>query len=389
MFLHRRKAGQSNGQGYTRKADSYGAGLEVANTSREIVERCLAITGRGSICRQEKARKQPLYRWNLRSNECREVIREIYPHLVGKQHQARLLLGCPSSGLKAEAAHAGLIALHNGQHCEIDFPAPESMFEPGWYLRQDIIWSKSNPMPESVRDRCTKAHEYIFMLTKSARYFYDADAIKNPPSPDLLKQVAEGYNGSSTKEFANGGAQDASETKARIIKNARKKIDKQRGHSRRHAGFNERWDAMTREEQQMLGSNKRSVWSVATRPYRGAHFATFPPELIRPCIKAGCPAGGVVLDPFGGSGTTGQVSMEEGRRSILIELNPAYGELISERLRKTAESMQPKPEKKRRAEYTEQKPKTRGDPNQIMFDGLDRTCDFPLTPSRDCAEVGA
>ena len=103
----------------------------------------------------------------------------------------------------------------------------------GWYLRQDIIWSKPNPMPESVIDRCTKAHEYIFMLTKRPRYYYDAEAIKEPPSPHLIKQIEDGYNGTATKGFASSGVQDASGTKARIIDGYRNRIDKQRGHSRR------------------------------------------------------------------------------------------------------------------------------------------------------------
>lgn len=202
----------------------------------------------------------------------------------------------------------------------------------GWYLRQDIIWHKPNPMPESVRDRCTKAHEYIFMLTKSAKYYYDADAIKTPPSDALLKQVAEGYSGESTKDYAEGGAQDASVTKTRIIENARKKIDKQRGHGRRHDGFNARWDSMTKAEQQSLGANKRDVWTVATKPFKGAHFATFPPDLIEPCILAGCPAGGTVLDPFGGSGTTAMVAQRRGRNSIMCELNPEYAKLAEDRI---------------------------------------------------------
>ena len=129
------------------------------------------------------------------------TLREVYPHLVAKQHQARLLLGCPSSGPKAEAAHAGLMALHNGQPCDVDFPAPESMFEPGWYLRQDLIWSKLNPMPESVTDRCTKAHEYLFLLSKSARYHYDAEAIK---------EASVDPEGSAARyESAFGGAKTA------------------------------------------------------------------------------------------------------------------------------------------------------------------------------------
>ena len=204
----------------------------------------------------------------------------------------------------------------------------------GWYLRQDIIWHKPNPMPESVRDRCTKAHEYIFMLSKRERYYYDADAIKTPPSETLLKQVAEGYDGKSTKNFAGGGAQDASGTKSRIIEGARAKIDKQRGHSRRHAGFDARWDNLTREEQMSLGANKRDVWTVATKPFRGAHFATFPPELIEPCILAGSKPGDTVLDPFGGAATVGLVCNRRKRNSIMLELNPEYVAISAERLMK-------------------------------------------------------
>lgn len=183
----------------------------------------------------------------------------------------------------------------------------------GWYLRQDIIWSKPNPMPESVTDRRTKSHEYIFMFSKSARYYYDQDAIKEPAIyAGLTGQDESGFK--DAKRF-NG-----------------KHSDKQRGHSRRHAGFNERWDAMSKEDQCGGMRNKRSVWNVATRPYSGAHFATFPPDLIEPCIMAGCPANGTVLDPFGGSGTTGAVSERLGRNAILCELNPAYAELARNRI---------------------------------------------------------
>jgi site-specific DNA-methyltransferase (adenine-specific) len=141
----------------------------------------------------------------------------------------------------------------------------------GWYLRQDIIWHKPNPMPESVKDRCTKAHEYIFLLSKSERYYFDSEAMKEPVV--------------TTKAVGND------ETR-----------------------------------------NRRSVWSVTTKPYKGAHFATYPPELIRPCILAGCPKGGTVLDPFGGSGTTAQVAIEEGRNAVLCELNPEYIELAHRRM---------------------------------------------------------
>ena len=170
----------------------------------------------------------------------------------------------------------------------------------GWYLRQDIIWSKPNPMPESVTDRCTKAHEYIFLLSKSPKYYYDADAIKESAStngrrPTLDERYAKG----EPKRHGLAGAAACGA-----------------------GGFGVDDDG-TR--------NKRSVWEVTTQPYKGAHFATFPPDLIKPCIMAGCPAGGTVLDPFGGSGTTGMVALELGRSAELIELNPAYVEIIEGR----------------------------------------------------------
>jgi DNA modification methylase len=202
----------------------------------------------------------------------------------------------------------------------------------GWYLRSDIIWHKPNPMPESITDRPTRAHEYIFLLTKSERYFYDADAIREKPSPALIKQIEDGYNGAALKDYLKASVQDASAVKSRIIDQCRKRIDKQRGHGRRHAGFNGKWDALSPEEQALLGSNKRDVWTVAPANYKDAHFATFPPRLIEPCILAGTRPRDVVLDPFGGSGTTAEVALQHGRRAILIELNPQYIRLIKRRI---------------------------------------------------------
>ena len=177
----------------------------------------------------------------------------------------------------------------------------------GWWLRQDIIWSKPNPMPESVTDRCTKAHEYLFMLTKSARYFYDADAIAE----------AAVYAG------------DTRHLRPDLTQLEREK-PKQDGHGRRHEGFNSRYFT---GNPQAETRNKRSVWTVTTQPFAEAHFAVFPPALIEPCIKAGCPKGGTVLDPFGGSGTTGLVADRLGRNSILIELNPEYAAMAERRIR--------------------------------------------------------
>jgi DNA modification methylase len=204
--------------------------------------------------------------------------------------------------------------------------------EDGWYVRSEIIWHKPNPMPESVVDRPSCSHEKLWLLTKAARYFYDAAAIRNPPSEAFLRGVADGYNGEDTKEFGASGAQLASSTKSRVIAGARAKIDKQRGHGRRHAGFNDRWDNLTKAEQQALGSNARNVWTITTKAFKGAHFATFPPDLVERCIKAGCVVGGSVLDPFGGSGTTGMVADRLGRSATLIELNESYVEIAKQRI---------------------------------------------------------
>jgi DNA modification methylase len=195
----------------------------------------------------------------------------------------------------------------------------------GWYLRSDIIWAKPNPMPESVQDRPTKAHEYLFLLSKSPRYYYDAAAIREPYAPSTLPQFKAAYTGEATKAYEGTGAQNASDVKRRIV-------DKQRGHGRRHAGFNDRWDAMERDEQIAGGANKRTVWTIATQPYAGAHFATFPEALIEPCILAGSRQGDLVLDPFTGSGTTGAVSVRLGRSFVGCELNPAYVELARTRI---------------------------------------------------------
>ena len=173
----------------------------------------------------------------------------------------------------------------------------------GWYLRQDIIWHKPNPMPESVRDRCTKAHEYIFLLSKSDRYYFDAEAVKEPCSEDMQRRAAKGHTKGA------GGKIDAS----------RQDADTLRGEHAKAIDVSN-------------GRNKRSVWSVNPRPYSGAHFAVWPPELVRPMVIAGCPVGGTVLDLFSGSGTTGMVALQEGRNYVGIDLNEDYLPLAMNRV---------------------------------------------------------
>ena len=171
----------------------------------------------------------------------------------------------------------------------------------GWYLRQDIIWAKPNPMPESVKDRCTKSHEYIFLMSKNKKYYYDIDAIKEPsvyPNDNRkARQNVETYNHMNS---------NIGQIKA-VINPKNAKIYPKR--------------------------NKRSVWTVATKPFKAAHFATFPPKLIEPCILAGCPKGGTVFDPFSGAGTTGVVAIENNREFIGIELNQEYIEIAKKRIK--------------------------------------------------------
>lgn len=167
----------------------------------------------------------------------------------------------------------------------------------GWYLRQDIIWHKPNPMPESVGDRCTKSHEYIFLLSKSRKYHFDHVAIKEPVKEDW-----------GTRDRTNG------------------KYHNEGTGLQPHTGLEKSYEM----------ANKRSVWTVNTKPYSGAHFAVFPTELIEPCILAGAPVGAVVLDPFMGSGTTAQVAQDLGRQYIGCELNPEYGKLQKKRTAQTS-----------------------------------------------------
>lgn len=179
----------------------------------------------------------------------------------------------------------------------------------GWYLRQDIIWHKPNPMPESVQDRCTKSHEYIFLLSKSQKYYYDYEAIKEENADPLRTNYKPGK-----RAYAEGNTEQCVGER-----------------TRRNDGFEKYANGEICD-----GRNKRSVWTVTTKPYEGAHFAVFPQELIEPCILAGAPAGGIVLDPFMGSGTTAQVAQNLGRQYIGCELNTDYKPLQDKRVAQQA-----------------------------------------------------
>jgi DNA modification methylase len=195
----------------------------------------------------------------------------------------------------------------------------------GWYLRQDIIWSKPNPMPESVTDRCTKAHEYIFLLSRSARYYYDAEAIAEAVTQSTIERLSQ----------PNLDNQIGSERVPGKTNGNMKAVGRATGDVYTAKAFGTPQSAPRGPKKdfgEFATRNKRSVWEVTTQPFSEAHFATFPPDLIEPCIKAGCPEGGTVLDPFGGAGTTGLVADRLKRDAILIELNPEYAAMAQRRI---------------------------------------------------------
>lgn len=218
-----------------------------------------------------------------------------------------------------------------------------AMRDAGWWLREDIVWHKPNPMPESILDRCTRSHEMIFHFTKSKSYYHDADAIRTKmlaPNDSTQDDLNRAFNNKRktvpvprqdklpTGWDIGSGAHGTIHRAMRTRRLARAEAEP----LKRKSTLNEPMGDRARHDQSATGANRRSVWTIATCGYSGAHFATFPPELPRLCILAGCPPGGMVLDPFAGSGTVGDVAVKLGRKFTLIELNAKYLTLINERL---------------------------------------------------------
>lgn len=224
--------------------------------------------------------------------------------------------------------------------------------EAGWWVRSEIVWGKTNPMPDSVKDRPGTAHEKIFMLTKSARYWYDAEAVRLSPAPATVIRLAQDIDAQTGSSRANGGTRSERPMKAVRGRSThgrhtlgeaipaseqREKIRASDVADPRHTGHINHTgiEKTPRGEGRNLRNYEPApleVWPIATKPFSEAHFATFPPELAERCILAGCPAGGVVLDPFGGAGTTALVAERHGRHAILIELNPEYADITKRRL---------------------------------------------------------
>jgi DNA modification methylase len=380
--------------------------VSVNNTVRSVLEDYVRLAG-GRIYERKDAMsnrfsKKQCYRWQACTEESLLLIRELYPYLRVKRKQAVLAwtLATTRHRNKNERTTDALLekrryivslirSLNRGE--DVGLPSwveePPSMIEPGWYLRSHIIWSKPNPMPESVRDRPTKSHEYIFLLTKSPRYFWDAEAVSEPVTDSTRERVSQPNLEQQTGSFRVPGKTNGP---------MKAVIKKQDGHGRRHEGFNGRYFS----QEQAPTRNIRSVWTIATAPFAEAHFATFPPALAERCIKAGTSEKGacsacaapwirvlqegdkvqtgngrgpnaavnpnrhpgeegalafyvrerettawqpschcdaptvpcVVLDPFGGAGTTSLVADRLGRDSIYIDLSSEYAAMARKRI---------------------------------------------------------
>jgi DNA modification methylase len=299
--------------------NSYPPILQVRMCDPEPIIRCCEITGYGKGSPKQEPPSQGgqrgSYQWRIHGRKAADILAEIYPYLLIKRKQAVVAYNLqtvrdsyetkrgakiPEDALTKQLLCREILQKLNARE-NVDLPSwmvePSISVEPGFYLRQDVIWHKPNTLPESVRDRCTKAHEYIFLLSKSPRYYFDSDAIKEPA-------IHAGVTVKSRGKYDDGTGKAITGYETHVV--------------------GERLVADKR--------NRRSVWTVTTKPFKGAHFATFPPDLIEPCILAGCPEGGTVLDPFNGAGTTGLVCQRLGRNYVGIELNGEYLALTRRRL---------------------------------------------------------
>lgn len=339
--------------------NSYPPIMQVRMCDLEPLQKIVDITGLGSRSPKQEPPSQitqrPSYQWRVHARKAANLAAELYPYLLVKKKQAIILWNMqkvresytairgttiPKSILDKQLYLHGLIQEVNKDKDKVDLPSwleePASMYENGWWLRSDCIWSKPNPMPESVKDRPTKAHEYIFLLAKSAKYYYDAEAIYEPANFDGRKQTV--FNGSDKYQNGNEYTINNGNPHERWPKRLYPNGNNQTLHDYKHSGYykEDGSELFRRDEDGLPARNKRSVWTVTTKPFSGAHFAVFPDDLIEPCILAGSPEGGTVLDPFNGAGTTGIVSIRHNRNYIGIELNPAYIELTKQRMNGTA-----------------------------------------------------
>lgn len=323
--------------------------VNVTNSNIDLLNECERIYPFGKRLIHQKNGKEhfgekDIFRWNIFGCKAmKDLFQELYPYLIAKKTQCLLAYNfCLIQETAKKDGHTpkkeevnkkrklliSLISLLNkGEKIEIPdwCIEPPTLYTQGWYLRQDIIWAKNNPMPESVTDRCTKSHEYIFLLSKSQKYYFDHEAIQEPAVSSDKPRVFGANNQVGTLRNDVGAVYKPK-------KQAKTKNCQYDGqlpnsmHLRREEGL---------PDEEYCVRNKRDVWQVNVKPCKEAHFATFPPDLIKPCILAGCPSDGVVLDPFMGSGTTALVAKGLGRDYVGCELNPEYVKMSEKRIADT------------------------------------------------------
>jgi DNA modification methylase len=338
--------------------DGFVAYTVVTNNDIILLEKCVRITGKGNVKLKQSAgstdgrgivSRRDSYGWRLDGNDAINVIRAIYPYLIAKRKQACLAFtldvihknkqrmdGKVPKDIQDKKAFLFESIKKCNQREKFDLPnwieEPKQKIEDGWYLRSDIIWAKRNCMPESMKDRPTRNHEYIFLLTKSANYYYDYQAILEPATLSAIKRIKNSWNGTDDSELR------------KLRSSPQKTGDKPMGNRWLTRGFKikEQIDNQQHHGQDIetnMMRNKRDVWWVATKPFKEAHFAVFPEDLIKPCVLAGCPQGGVILDPFNGAGTTGVVALKYGRNYIGSDINPAYIDMSNNRIKKSQQQM--------------------------------------------------
>ena len=292
-----------------RKNATYGNFLSVSNTDKKIIDRIIKLTGMGGNVQIQEAKDKTkkIYRWNAMSNNAKKILREVYPYMVSKRDQIRCALFCPSSGKDAEECWDNLKRLHQQKNTSREYPEPQVGGIDPWILRNVIIWKKNNCMPSSVRDRFTVDFEYLFFFSKKKKYYFEQqfEPLSEESIKDIIKRknLAKLTGEKGSKHFGKGGNYEG---KGRL-----------------------RTEYYNLEK----GRNKRTVWTINPKPFKEAHFAVYPEELVETPIKAGCPGNGIVLDPFFGSGTTGLSTLKQGKRFIGIELNPDYIEIANKRLK--------------------------------------------------------
>ena len=250
-----------------------------------------------------------------------------------KRHKIPQQSNWKGTALESRKSHIGnadeVVRRHGGLKpkdlCMMPARVALALQADGWWLRSEIIWHKPNPMPESVTDRPTNAHEKVFLLAKSQRYYYDAEAVREP-----YQYGRDHHRNVDNPQASHVPGASPIHTGLRRSGNKARKLGDERDRPGSHLDASVPW------EEGDKGRNLRNVWTIPTAPFSEAHFATFPPALVEPCIKAGCPTGGTVLDPFGGAGTTGLVAERLGRNAILIEANPEYAAMAEKRIRNDA-----------------------------------------------------